>query len=202
MKVWFGTTTTKLLEYKDYYFAIRNYLIELGFVITGDWLEEAYEYKKSDPEGKRDIKNVYKTVLQAIDQADFSVIEYTVPNFSSSHQIYYSIQKRKPTLVMRLFRDNSFADSYIEALESRFLTVKLYDLKSYQAIIDEFIGYCKLEKGYSRYNIVLDKSQKYFLDWAANKYRKSRSQIIRNLISKEIKKDNKYKKYLSCSKLE
>jgi hypothetical protein len=199
MKVWFGTTTKNFLKYEKYYFAIRNYLIDCGCVISFNWLEDASEYKKSHPHGKRNIKDLYKKVLSAIDKANFSVIEYTVPNFSSSHQIYYSIQKKKPTLVLRLFRDNSFADSYIEALESRFLTVKTYDLKNYKEIIDEFIGYSKLEKGYRRYNIVLDKSQKYYLDWAANKYDKSRSEIIRDLIQKKIDKDKNYQKYLPSS---
>lgn len=196
MKAWFGTTTLKFLEYKDHYFAIRDYLIGVGCVVPFDWLEDAYEYKKRSPRGRRGIKGLFNRVTKAIDQSDFSVIEYTVPNFSSSHQIHYSLQKRKPTLVMRLHRDNTFADSYIEALESRLLTIKIYNLNNYQEIIDEFLGYAKLEKGYHRYNIVLDKSHKYYLDWAANKYQHSRSEIIRKLIEEKIKKDQSYKKYL------
>ena len=196
MKVFFGTTTNQLLEYIDYYLALRDYLIEAGCVISFDWLDGAYEYKKKNPLGKRDIKGIYREVIEAIEGADFCVIEYTVPNFSSSHQIHYSLQRQKPTLVLRLHRDNTFADSYIEALESRFLTVRTYNLKNYQEIIDEFIGYSKLEKGYCRYNFVLDKSQKYYLDWASNKYQESRSKIIRDLIQSQIRKDKNYQKYL------
>lgn len=197
MNIWFGTTTKNLSSYQKYYRRIREYLIQSGFVINFDWLEDAIKYKNEHPKGQRNIKKLYAKVLEAIDQADVSIIEYTVPNFSSSHQITYSLQKRKPTLVLRLRKDNSFADSYIEALESRLLTIKNYNLKNYKEIIDEFIGFCKIEIGFSRYNIVLENTHKYFLDWAANKYQKSRSQIIRDLISQKMKKDQAYKKYLT-----
>ncbi len=41
MKIFFGTTTAKWLIYKKYYFAINNYLKEIGCVITYEWMEEA-----------------------------------------------------------------------------------------------------------------------------------------------------------------
>ena len=196
MKVWFGTTTAKLFQYQKYYFAIRDYLIESGYVIPCDWLDDTYKLKKINPEGYRDIKDIFQKCVDAIDESDFSVIEYTVPNFSSSHQIHYSMQKRKPVLVLRLHKDNSFADSYIEALESGLLTIKYYNLSNYKQIIDEFLGYLKMEKGYRRYNVVLDKMHKYYLDWAASKYHQSRSGIIRHLIGKEINSNTVYRKYI------
>lgn len=196
MKVWFGTTTSELEEYKDYYFAIRDYLKEIGCIVVFDWLDDAWNYRKSNPNGKRNIKRIYQQISGAIKEADFVVIEYTVPNFSSSDQINQAIFRRKPTLVMRLKKDNTYADSYLEAIESNFLTLKEYNLKNYKEIIDEFIGYTKLEKGQGRYNVVLDKKQKYYLDWAANKYKKSRSLIIRELLDDTMEKDEDFNDYM------
>lgn len=196
MKVWFGTTTSELEEYKDYYFAIRDYLKEVGCIVIFDWLDDAWNYRKSNPNGKRNIKRIYQEISGAIKEADFVVIEYTVPNFSSSDQINQAIFRRKPTLVMRLKKDNTFADSYLEAIESNFLTLKEYSLNNYKEIIDEFIGYTKLETGQGRYNIVLDKKQKYYLDWAANKYKKSRSLIIRELLDETMENDSEFNDYM------
>ena len=101
-RVWFGTTTKEFLKYKEHYFAIRDYLIKAGAVIPFNWLEDAYDYKKNHPQGRRDIKGLFKKVLKAIDEADFSVIEYTVPNFSSSiifsnNLLYSTIFKSEST---------------------------------------------------------------------------------------------------------
>lgn len=199
MKAWFGTTTAEFEKYQKNYFAIHDYLKEVGCIILFDWIDDvakAMQKSKTAAERKRDIKDIYKKVIDAVDEADICIIEYTVPNFSTSHQITYSLLKKKPTLVLRLNKDNkNFTGSYMDALESPLLKVKNYDLSNYKKIIDEFIGFSKIENGPARYNIVLDKKQKYYLDWASNKYKKSRSEIIRELIDTEIDEDDVYKEY-------
>lgn len=196
MKVWFGCTTAQWRNYKKYYFNIRDYLKKLGCVILFDWLDDADKFYQTDYK-IRNINRIYRKVVRAIDAANAIVIEYTVPNFSSSHQINYSLFRRKPTLVMRLHKDNPrFADSYIEAIDSDYLTIKEYNLHSYKKIISEFIGMSKIGKGQRRYNVVLGRKQKYYLDWASSIYGQSRSKIVRNAIDKTIDKDDEYKKYI------
>jgi hypothetical protein len=195
MNVWFGTTTAKWREYKDYYFSIRNYLRELGCIVLFDWLDETDKFYDTNYK-ERNITKIYEQIIKAIDDSNFVVIEYTVPNFSSSHQINYALLKKKPTLVMRLIRDNPrFSDSYLEAISSPQLTVKDYTKDNYKEIIEEFLGIVEIGLGNQRYNIVLEKKQKHYLDWASVKYKRSRSDIIRNLIDGKSQEDNRYKKY-------
>ena len=195
MNIWFGTTTSQWIQYKKYYFLLRNYLKELGCIILFDWLEEADEYYGTNHKN-RNIRKVYEKVTQAIDNSDACVIEYTVPNFSSSHQINYAILKKKPTLVMRLKKDNPrFNDSYLEALQSPLLTVSDYNLKDYKRTVKDFLEYCAFGEEQQRYNIVLGKKQRFYLDWATVKYQKSRSGILRELVDKQIEKDKDYRKY-------
>lgn len=194
MKVFFGCTTFKWLSYRDYYFAIRNYLRELGCIILFDWIDEADRFYQTSYK-RRNITKIYQDVVQAIDEANAVVIEYSVPNFSSSHQINYALLRRRPTLVMRLTKDNPrFTDSYLEAIQSPYLIIKDYNRRNYGDILEEFIGFSRIEQGQGRYNIVLEKRHKYYLDWASVKLKKSRSQIIRNLIDKEIASDKDYHK--------
>jgi hypothetical protein len=197
MKVWFGCTTHKWKLYRKQYFSIRNYLQKLDCIVLYDWIHEADDFIKKHKGEKRNIKYVYKQILEAINQADALVIEYTVPNFSSSHQINLGLLRRKPTLVLRLHKDNeNFADSYLEAVDSQYLTVKEYTKTTYKDILKEFIGLSRIKRGQKRYNFVLDRKQKYYLDWAAHKYKKSRSRIVRETLNKRIKKDKKYRKYI------
>lgn len=194
MNAWFGTTTSQWKDYKSYYFLIRNYLKEQNCNFPFDWLEEADEFYDTN-HTKRNVKKIFDKVLHAIEESDICVIEYTVPNFSSSHQINYALLKRKPTLVLRLKKDNPrFADSYLEAVQSSLLTVSDYSEHTYKQIITDFIEYSGFDKEQQRYNIVLGKKQKHYLDWAANYYKQSRSFIIRELIDKKSKTDKHYKK--------
>ncbi len=54
MKVWFGCTTSQFNDYKENYFAIRDYLKELGCVVLFDWLEDANEFIQKYP-GEKEI---------------------------------------------------------------------------------------------------------------------------------------------------
>lgn len=199
MNVFFGTTTAQWEKYKQYYFKINKYLKESGFIVPYDWLDGADRFYQTDYKD-RNINEIFRDVINAIDNANAVVIEYTVPNFSSSHQINYALLKKKPTLVMRLNKDNPrFNDSYLEAYQSPYLTIREYTTENYEDIIDEFFGIVEMGLGTSRYNIVLNKKQKHYLDWASSKYKNSRSEIIRELIDKRSAKDTAYRKYLNKS---
>lgn len=197
MKVWFGCTSAKLLDYIDTYKSIRDHLVDNDCVIMYDWLEDAEKRQRNNPGGQRDIKRIYRRVLNAINKADICVIENTVPNFSVAHQINYSITNKKPTLVLWQRKDNEpFTDSYLEAIDSKFLTIKEYDPSNFKNILNEFIGYSKIEFGQKRYNIVLGNKQRYYLDWASAKNNKSRSEIIRDAIDDISKNDKDFMRYL------
>jgi hypothetical protein len=166
-------------------------------VILYDWLELAENRQRTNPGGKRDIKRIYRSVLDAIDNADICVIENTVPNFSVAHQISYALTKQKPTLVLWQKKDNEiYTDSYLEAIDSKLLTIREYTADNYKNIIDEFIGYSKIEFGQQRYNIILGNKQRYFLDWASTTYKKSRSLIIRDALDSVSEADPEFRKYL------
>lgn len=193
MNIWFGTTTLKFKEYKNYYLKLRDYLLASGQVLTDDWIRTHGKWLEENPYATRDIKDVYEKVIKAIELADVSIIEFTVPNFSTSHQITYSLSKHKPTLVMRLKKDNTFGDSYIEAINSPYLTVVQYDLKNYKNILDDFLFSIGQNSDFKRYNIMLNSRHKQYLDWASFKYRKSKSELLRELIDLRISSDKDFR---------
>ncbi len=107
-----------------------------------------------------------------------------------------TLQQKKPFLLLRLKSENPPKDSYLEALASSLLTVTIYNQGNYKEIIDEFLGYAGLGAGQGRYNIILDKKSKYYLDWAATKYKKSRSGIIKELVQSKMAEDKNFAIYL------
>lgn len=196
MKVFFGTTTYQWEKYKKNYFMIRDYLVELNNVILFDWIDKADKNIRKRIK-ERDIKQHFREITKAISEADASVIEFTIPRFSSSHQINFSLLRRKPTLVLFQKKPNSFyKNSYLEGMDTPLLTLAEYNNENYKNIIRKFIGVTEQGSGMGRYDFVLDKRCKYYLDWAAAMYKKSRSEIVREMIEEKMKNDEKYSTYL------
>ncbi len=196
MKVWFGCTTVSWNEYRDNYFAIRDELVKLGCVILYDWIDYADQVSQGQLHNNRNAR-VYEQVTKAITEADIVVIETTVPNFSTSHQINFSLLRNKPTLVLRLHKDKTlFHDSYLESMKNNNLKVEEYTLQTLPKILKSYVSLQKLDNTQKRYNIVLESKQKYYLDWLNENSKRSRSAIIRDLINQRMTTDDKFKKYL------
>jgi len=200
MKIWFGCTTQDWKKYRQKYKAIRDELIQDGNVLLFDWIPgtDGYIERHGNTQKDRDIKKIFGEVIEAVNKCDITIIEYTVPSFSSSHQINLSLTCRKPTLVLREKDANpEWKNSYIDAVNSPLLFVKEYEGDGYKNILKEFLGQFKNGYGQERYNFVLDKREKYYLDWASDKYSKSRSEILRDLIEEKMEKDMEYKNLIS-----
>lgn len=199
MKVWFGCTTLDWDKHREEYINIRKELIDLGCILLFDWIPETDKYilENGGPERSRDIKGIFRKIVEAISKCDVSITEYTVPNFSSSHQISLSLARQKPTLVLRKkILNPEWNNSYIDAVSSSLLIVKEYEGSGYKDIIKEFLGEFKNGYGQERYNFVLDRREKYYLDWASERYSKSRSEILRDLIEERMEEDIDYKEHI------
>lgn len=200
MKVWFGCTSHEWEKHRERYIAIRKEIIKEDNILLFDWIPETDKYIQEHGSAQKDrnIKSIFKKVVEAINKCDISIEEYTVPSFSSSHQINLSLTCRKPVLVLREKTPNpEWSNSYIDAVESPLLFLKEYQTQEECIqIVREFLGKFKNGYGQERYNFVLDKRQNYYLDWASDKYSKSRSEILRGLIEKEMDNDNNYKELI------
>jgi len=194
MKIFFSCSTKKLIRFLPYHRLIRQELISNSITLLHDWLEQTVKEIKLGIK-RRNLKLIYKNTLKAIENSDACVFENTVAGFSVAYHINYALLRKKPTLVLILKTANStFKDSFIEAVESPYLTVKYYNKNNLKKIINNFLGISKIEYGQKRYNVVLENKQRYYLDWASNEYQKSRSKIIRDALNKCMEEDKNFKK--------
>lgn len=69
-------------------------------------------------------------------------------------------------------------------------------MANYQDVLDEFIGYSKIEFGQQRYNVVLGSKQRHYLDWVSTNYKKSRSSVIREALDTMSAADSAFKRYI------
>lgn len=201
MKIYFTCSTADFFSYEENYFKIRNYLVEQGQILTRDWLPHTAEMLHSGKTVMRDIKKIYRECMESIKEAEVVIIEDTVSNFSTGHQITVALQNKKPTLVLwQGKKHRQFSQMFIHGIDSDILQVSEYEAKNLEQIISTFLEKYEDCNEKNRFHLVLNNLERRYLDWAQYSKGKSRTQIIRESLRKQIDEDEGYNKYLDTHK--
>lgn len=197
MKVYFTCSTAEFDNYKDDYYAIRDFLVSQKHILTRDWLIETEKRLMSGKKDIKDIKEIYKACITAIREADIVIIEDTVSNFSTGHQITLALQMRKPTLVLwQGKKHRQFNQMFIHGIDSDVLEITEYTKDSLKKVMQTFIHKYEEISEKNRFHLVLSNVERAYLDWAQFVKGKSRTKVIREALRSVIDKDDSYKEYL------
>lgn len=203
MKIHFTCSTAQFNEHKQDYFKIRELLINQGHLLTRDWLPHTYERIKAKRIELTDIKEIYQANLKALKEAELVIVEDTVSNFSTGHQITLALQQKKPTLVLwKGQKHRQFKQMFIHGIESNILQVSQYDSNNLNQLLASFIGKFAATNETNRFHLVLSGVERQYLDWAQFHKGKSRTKIITEALHKEIKSDKSYQDFLQSGSLE
>lgn len=197
MKIYFTASTAEYAKYKDDYFLIREYLIELGHLLTRDWLPLVEKKLKVNDTEIRDIKKMYRDTIECLKESDLVIIEDSVSNFSTGHQITIALQHKKPTLVLWQGRKHRvFQQMFIHGVDSDTLEVAEYSKDNIKEIIEVFIAKYEKFSEKNRFHLVLNNLERMYLDWAQFVKGKSRTKVIREALRELIDSDQEYNNYL------
>ncbi len=140
------------------------------------------------------MKKIYRDCLSAINDADLVIIEDTVSNFSTGHQITVALQRQKPTLVLwQKEKHRHFKQMFIHGIESDYLETGMYQPGGFQAIITKFINKYQNAHQKNRFHLVLDNVERKYLDWAQFNRGESRTKLIRQAIRTQLTEDKEYR---------
>ena len=197
MKIHFTCSTAEFDTYRDDYFSIRNFILQSGHILTRDWLPHTEKRIKSGLKELYDIKEIYKRNIDALHEAELIIVEDTVSNFSTGHQITIALQQRKPTLVLWQGRKHrKFDQMFIHGIDSRVLQVTEYLPCDLSTIITEFINKYENIRETNRFHLVLNGFERQYLDWAQFNKNLSRTKIIKKALFRAMQDDKNYQKYL------
>lgn len=158
-----------------------------GNEVARNWVEPEYEYSLSGKEhGAIDWKQVNKENLEALSRADAVIAEATIKSFSTGYQVATAIQQKKPTLI--LTRDNALEGTFASGLTSDFVRAENYTSDNLEEIISSFIEQNRIETKDLRFNFFIDRQIYNYLRWASYKTGKNKSEILRDLVLREIEK--------------
>lgn len=192
----------QILSLQRAIFCYQRVLIEEGHTLTRDWLPRANLRITRGDEDILDIKEIYQECMHGIREAELVVVEDTVSNFSTGHQITMSLQWNKPTLVLWSEpKHDHFRSTFLEGVESDYLTTSNYSPESLEKPIMTFINKYKHGSGKHRFHLVISEQEKAYLEWKKFQTGKSVTKLIRQLIRQSEKTNSNYQKYLSHQKL-
>lgn len=198
MNVYFGSSAQRIEEFKDTYQEVRRSILEAGHSLTRDWVEDSVRRNKVSTKNIKRGK-FYEEVMDAIIHADVVVFDATVPSMAIGHQITFSLDKSKPTLMLIDRRVQDVANLFISGAHSPLLIAKNYsDANDAARITSEFL-IDGLPQSRVRFNLVLDRIQYNYIEWAVYRYKLNKTDVIKGALSQRINSDEHYKNHISNS---
>lgn len=191
MKVYYTAATSEFAKHKDYYLKTRESIISHNGKLTNDWIPD-YIKKVESGESISDSSEFYQEVMDSIEVADVTIFDATVSSMSIGHQLTYSLHRQKPTLLM-LHKDGRKANNlFIAGSNSPDLQMVEYsNIDELEEMVSKFLQDNAGAKEY-RLNLALDKKQNDYLAWAAYTYNRTKTDVAKSAIDREMNGDSRY----------
>lgn len=191
MIVHFVSSSLTLEKDWPYLRSIVDTIHDSGHELARDWLDLAYNRVVKKLPVSTDWEKIASANLEGISRADVVVMEVTNYSFSQGFQTAAAIQLKKPTLL--LYRDPSPMERHFgSGLKSEFLRVLRYSSKEeIDEIVSSFLEDNVLTTKDTRFNFFIDREIYNYLRWASSKTGKTKSEILRSLLEKEIKRQER-----------
>jgi hypothetical protein len=176
------------IEIKDNVEHLRNLVTIIkreGHEIVDNWVDASYRKQEIEREGPEaiDWSLQYKESVEALSRADAVVAETSNPSFSVGYQVAQAVAMKKPILVLnREGVDKSFFASGIEAG----IDYQKYAPETVESILSTWLRDNDIDTKDMRFNFFINRSIYNYLRWTALKTGKTKAEILRNLVEREI----------------
>lgn len=173
----------------EFYREIIDSIHQLGSELSRDWVEEAYKYTKlGKNEQKLDWQKINQENIEAMAKADVIIAEATTKSFATGYQVAAAIYQKKPTLI--LTRNNSLGGTFGSGIQSDFVRHNDYKAGDLKDIISDFLNENTIDTKDLRFNFFIDRQIHNYLRWASFNTGKTKAELLRELVHREIKKDS------------
>jgi len=193
MKVYFTASTTGKKRNRARYQKIILILREMGHDVVTTFLasREQKEFLK------KDAKIVYKETKEQLKEADVVIAElgdYVFGSFGVGWRVNYALSIKKPVLCLYpKGYDTYYLSPLLKGSTSEYLTIQSYTFRSLNKFFEKYFS--KLQRGQNRrVNFFITPMIDDYIKWVSYQRKISKSELIRDLLSKAMKKDEEYQK--------
>lgn len=136
-----------------------------------------------------DPKFIYDLSMDAIERADVVIVESTFKSFGSGFQVAMALQKKKPTLLL-VNKRNVVNESKISQgiSDPLFLRKEYAGREDLHKIVTDFIEDHTYKTKDLRFNFVLDPPLYNHIRWKSFKTKKTKAEIVRELLIEDMDK--------------
>jgi len=165
---------------------VVNTLKEKGHVLSRDWIEDAY---KNVVKGGHDIEEpTWQSIIdedfEAIAKADVIIAEVSYDSTAIGYQIATAIHQKKPTLL--ILEEGQKVPRFTWNIPSSFLSRVEYTKDNLVNQITPFLEENDIGTKDMRFNFFIDRPIYNYLRWAALKTGKTKAEVLRELVQREI----------------
>jgi hypothetical protein len=162
---------------------------ETGNVLARDWIETTFE-RSETPNVKRppiDWDKAMHGTVDAIMRADVVIVETTSYRFSQGYQVALALQQKKPVLVVSRQPNGTRS---LSGIKNKLLSLAEYQTEEdLDKVIRKFIRDNTISTKDLRFNFFIDRQIYNYLRSVSYETGKNKSEIIRDLIGSEIKRN-------------
>lgn len=161
-----------------------------GHTLARDWIEAAnYRDKHDVPDTEVDWKEIFQQNMDAIARADIVIAEVSEYRFSQGYQTAIALQHKKPTLLVS--RDpKATKETLAPGNANELLRAEMYRNKEdLEKIVGDFIKDNTFANKDMRFNFFIDRKIYNYLRWASYQSGRTKSEVLRELIQREIDKN-------------
>lgn len=189
MKVHLITSRPTLENDIDTLRAIISAICDSGHSVAYDWIEDAYQGIK-DPGKITDWFKVYKNNLEVISKSDVVIAEASYENFGVGYQVATAVQQKKPILLLR--HEKADKNAFATGVEDGWVRKFEYNSDSLKKILNQFLQDNDIQSKDMRFNFFIDRQIYNYLRWKSYRTGKTKAEILRSLVIKEIENKSDY----------
>lgn len=172
-------------ENAAYFQAIVDAIAQTGNTLALNGLDHSRADAKQIPT-VQDWTSIVNENLEAIRRADIILVEGTDSDFLSGYLMAVALEHKKPVFIV--VRE-PLEDSVYAGIRHRMLTFKTYKTeKDLHAMVAQFIQDNTITTKDLRFNMFIDRPIHNYLRSMSHETGKNKSEIIRDLINREIQK--------------
>lgn len=172
----------------EYLSKIAKIIKDSGHTFAREWLEEEYKFVKSGRErSEEDWRKINQDNIAALSRADIVIVEASARSFSMGYQVATAIQQKKPTLI--LTRNDSLVGTFGSGIVSDLVRIVNVTHEDLVTTINSFIKDNTIETKDMRFNFFINRQIYNYLRWASFKTGKTKAEVLRELVEREIRKD-------------
>lgn len=188
MKVHFIASRTSLEKDIESLRHILKAVRATGHEVTDEWLENAYELLVLSKGTREDWYAIFKKRQEAIAQSDVVIAETSHENFGVGYQVALAVNQKKPVLLLhhKSADKNAFATGVVDD----WVKHEEYDEKTLNSIVQKFLDDNDIKSKDMRFNFFIDRKIYNYLRWSALKTGKTKAEILRDLVEKEIDRES------------